>query len=104
MKTFLSGCRFLGLPRRQSDCDSSSLKKGNENGSPDKEDLTEGIYRILRHYYIPYLLYFTGQVEILGCIVQENTSFCTSTTRIFATLSDRIVVQVARTDEEAEIS
>ena len=54
MKTYLrTRCRLSDLLRAQrNDRMTSNLKRWIENGSPDKGDLEEDIYRILRQYFM----------------------------------------------------
>ena len=53
MKTYLKArYRLSELPRAQrNDCMTSNLKRWIENGSPDKGNLEEDSYRILRQYF-----------------------------------------------------
>ena len=53
MKTYLkSRYRLSDLRAQKNDIMTSNLKRWIENGAPDKGDLEEDSYRILRHYFM----------------------------------------------------
>ena len=98
MKKYLKArYRLSDLLRGQrNDRMTSNLKRWIENGAPDKGDLEEDSYRILRQYFMQKEgRFYLNKDGIVACKRREEKRTKIQCDSVAATLSDRIFVQVA---------
>ena len=99
MKTYLKArYRLSDLLRAQrNDRMTSNLKRWIENGSPDKGDLEEDSYRILRQYFMQKegSLYLNKDGFVACKRREEDKDLYKYNAVVLPQLSDRTIIQVA---------